>query len=87
MAEIKEIPIESADIQETMQDVPEDVPNIEEGIPDIQKKGRGRPAGAKNKPKQTPKPKAKSKPKAQAKKKPSMKSIFSTYLQLLHLKN
>ena len=66
MAEIEEIPIESGDIPEITQDIQE---TTTEEIDDIQKKGRGRPAGAKNKAK--PKPKtatAKPKPKPKAKK-------------------
>ena len=52
-----------------MQDIAQDIPettNVSEGIP---KKGRGRPAGAKNKPKPKAAPKS-TPPKARAKKKP-----------------
>ena len=67
MAEIEEIPIESADIPENIQeDIQEETPNPE----NIPKKGRGRPSGSLNKPKPAPKVKAKVKAKVKVKAKP-----------------
>ena len=64
MADIEEIPI---DIQETAQETTEDNQEIQ----DIPKKGRGRPAGAKNKAKPKAAPAAaKPKPKAKKRKPP-----------------
>ena len=71
MAEIEEIPIEASEQTQNIQEIGQETEEIQGDIQDIQKKGRGRPAGAKNKPKPkpAPEPKAKNKPKAKAKRK------------------
>ena len=59
----KQIPIESEDIPENAKDIAQDIPETTNISEDIPKKGRGRPAGAMNKPKPAPKPKPKPKAK------------------------
>ena len=70
MAEIEEIPIESADIPENIQNIQEDFQEETPNPENIQKKGRGRPSGSLNKPKPAPKVKAKVKAKVKVKAKP-----------------
>ena len=71
MAAIQEIPLDTKDTQEHIQnndEVNEETNNIPHQGEDIPKKGRGRPAGAKNKPKPPAPSKPKAKPKAKHKK-------------------